>query len=140
MSDLKNPPKLSKKAYEKELLRLQAELVAMQQWVVETGSRLVIIMEGRDAAGKGSAIKRITQYMNPRTCRVEALPKPTEREQGHWYFQRYVEKLPAAGEIVIFDRSWYNRAGVERVMGFCTSQEYRRFLHQAPIFLSLIHI
>ena len=138
MSDLKNPPKLSKKAYEKELLRLQAELVAMQQWVVETGSRLVIIMEGRDAAGKGSAIKRITQYMNPRTCRVEALPKPTEREQGQWYFQRYVEKLPAAGEIVIFDRSWYNRAGVERVMGFCTSQEYRRFLHQAPIFERLL--
>ena len=138
MSDLKNPPKLSKKAYEKELLRLQAELVAMQQWVVETGSRLVIVMEGRDAAGKGSAIKRITQYMNPRTCRVEALPKPTEREQGQWYFQRYVEKLPAAGEIVIFDRSWYNRAGVERVMGFCTSQEYRRFLHQAPIFERLL--
>ncbi|MDK7180726.1 polyphosphate kinase 2 [Corynebacterium riegelii] len=134
----KKPPKLSKKAYEKELLRLQAELVDMQQWVVETGARLVIIMEGRDAAGKGSAIKRITQYLNPRTCRIEALPKPTEREQGQWYFQRYVEKLPAAGEIVIFDRSWYNRAGVERVMGFCTSQEYRRFLHQAPIFERLL--
>lgn len=110
----------------------------MQQWVVETGARLVVIMEGRDAAGKGSAIKRITQYLNPRTCRIEALPKPTEREQGQWYFQRYVEKLPAAGEIVIFDRSWYNRAGVERVMGFCTSQEYRRFLHQAPIFERLL--
>lgn len=134
----KKPPKLSKKAYEKELLRLQAELVDMQQWVVETGARLVIIMEGRDAAGKGSAIKRITQYLNPRTCRIEALPKPTEREQGQWYFQRYVEKLPAAGEIVIFDRSWYNRAGVERVMGFCTSQEYRCFLHQAPIFERLL--
>ena len=134
----KKPPKLSKKAYEKELLRLQAELVDMQQWVVETGARLVIIMEGRDAAGKGSAIKRITQYLNPRTCRIEALPKPTEREQGQWYFQRYVEKLPAAGEIVIFDRSWYNRAGVERVMGFCTSQEYRRFLHQVPIFERLL--
>ena len=134
----KKPPKLSKKAYEKELLRLQAELVDMQQWVVETGARLVIIMEGRDAAGKGSAIKRITQYLNPRPCRIEALPKPTEREQGQWYFQRYVEKLPAAGEIVIFDRSWYNRAGVERVMGFCTSQEYRRFLHQAPIFERLL--
>ena len=134
----KKPPKLSKKAYEKELLRLQAELVDMQQWVVETGARLVIIMEGRDAAGKGSAIKRITQCLNPRTCRIEALPKPTEREQGQWYFQRYVEKLPAAGEIVIFDRSWYNRAGVERVMGFCTSQEYRRFLHQAPIFERLL--
>lgn len=140
MSDesINQPTKLSKKAYEKELLRLQAELVAMQQWVVETGARLVVIMEGRDAAGKGSAIKRITQYLNPRTCRIEALPKPTEREQGQWYFQRYVEKLPAAGEIVIFDRSWYNRAGVERVMGFCTSQEYRRFLHQAPIFERLL--
>ena len=132
------PPKLAKKAYEKELLRLQAELVAMQQWVVARGERLVIVMEGRDAAGKGSAIKRITQYLNPRTCRVEALPAPTEREQGQWYFQRYVEKLPSAGEIVIFDRSWYNRAGVERVMGFATSQEYRRFLHQAPIFERLL--
>ncbi|WKD58006.1 Polyphosphate kinase 2 (PPK2) [Corynebacterium capitovis DSM 44611] len=130
--------KLSKKAYEKELLRLQAELVEMQQWVVETGSRLVIVMEGRDAAGKGSAIKRMTQYLNPRTCRIEALPTPTERERTQWYFQRYVERLPAAGEIVIFDRSWYNRAGVERVMGFCTSQEYRRFLHQAPIFERLL--
>ena len=132
------PTKLSKKAYEKELLRLQAELVAMQHWVVTTGERLVIVMEGRDAAGKGSAIKRITQYLNPRTCRIEALPKPTERERTQWYFQRYVERLPAAGEIVIFDRSWYNRAGVERVMGFCTSQEYRRFLHQAPIFERLL--
>ncbi|WP_288831885.1 polyphosphate kinase 2 [uncultured Corynebacterium sp.] len=141
MSEEKNrthPPKLSKKAYEKELLRLQAELVDMQQWVVETGARLVIVMEGRDAAGKGSAIKRITQYLNPRTCRIEALPAPTEREKTQWYFQRYVERLPAAGEIVIFDRSWYNRAGVERVMGFCTSQEYRRFLHQAPIFERLL--
>ena len=138
MSHDTKPPKLSKKAYEKELLRLQAELVAMQQWVVENGERLVIVMEGRDAAGKGSAIKRITQYMNPRTCRIEALPKPTEREQGQWYFQRYVERLPTAGEIVIFDRSWYNRAGVERVMGFASSQEYRRFLHQAPIFERLL--
>ena len=138
MSHDKKPPKLAKKAYEKELLRLQAELVAMQHWVVENGERVVIVMEGRDAAGKGSAIKRITQYMNPRTCRIEALPKPTEREQGQWYFQRYVEKLPTAGEIVIFDRSWYNRAGVERVMGFASSQEYRRFLHQAPIFERLL--
>ncbi|WP_293768409.1 polyphosphate kinase 2 [uncultured Corynebacterium sp.] len=126
------PPKLDKEAYEEELKRLQAELVEMQQWVVETGARVVIIMEGRDAAGKGSAIKRITQYLNPRTCRVEALPKPTDRESGQWYFQRYIEKLPTAGEIVIFDRSWYNRAGVERVMGFCSQQEYVRFLHQAP--------
>ncbi len=136
--DVQRPPKLKKNAYEKELKRLQAELVEMQQWVVETGARVVVIMEGRDAAGKGSAIKRITQYLNPRYCRVEALPTPTSREQGQWYFQRYVEKLPTAGEIVIFDRSWYNRAGVERVMGFCTSQEYRRFLHQAPIFERLL--
>ena len=136
--DVQRPPKLEKNAYEKELKRLQAELVEMQQWVVETGARVVVIMEGRDAAGKGSAIKRITQYLNPRTCRIEALPAPTSRESGQWYFQRYVEKLPTAGEIVIFDRSWYNRAGVERVMGFCTSQEYRRFLHQAPIFERLL--
>ncbi|MGP6175042.1 polyphosphate kinase 2 [Corynebacterium sp. A21] len=138
-SEQKNStPKLSKRDYEAELKRLQAELVDMQQWVVETGARVVIIMEGRDAAGKGSAIKRITQYLNPRTARIEALPAPNSREQGQWYFQRYVEKLPTAGEIVIFDRSWYNRAGVERVMGFCTSQEYRRFLHQAPIFERLL--
>ena len=130
--------KLDKKVYEAELERLQAELVELQQWVVETGARVVIIMEGRDAAGKGSAIKRITQYLNPRTCRIEALPAPTERERGQWYFQRYVEKLPTAGEIVIFDRSWYNRAGVERVMGFATSDEYRRFLKQAPIFERLL--
>ncbi|MDN6099618.1 polyphosphate kinase 2 [Corynebacterium flavescens] len=128
------PAKLDKEAYEKELVRLQAELVEMQQWVVETGARVVVIMEGRDAAGKGSAIKRITQYLNPRTCRIEALPAPNSREQGQWYFQRYVEKLPTKGEIVIFDRSWYNRAGVERVMGFCTDQEYVQFLHQAPVF------
>lgn len=128
------PPKLDKAAYEQRLEELQAQLVEMQQWVRETGARVVIIMEGRDAAGKGSAIKRITQYLNPRYARVEALPTPTSREQGQWYFQRYVEKLPTAGEIVIFDRSWYNRAGVERVMGFCTTQEYRRFLHQAPVF------
>ena len=134
----KAPKKLNKKAYEKELERLQAELVDMQQWVVETGARVVIIMEGRDAAGKGSAIKRITQYLNPRTCRVEALPAPNSREQGQWYFQRYVEKLPTKGEIVIFDRSWYNRTGVERVMGFCTDQEYVRFLHQAPTFEQML--
>ncbi|OFS19232.1 polyphosphate kinase 2 [Corynebacterium sp. HMSC04H06] len=132
------PPKLNKKAYEDELKRLQAELVDMQQWVVETGARVVIIMEGRDAAGKGSAIKRITQSLNPRSCRVEALPAPTSRERGQWYFQRYIEKLPTAGEIVIFDRSWYNRAGVERVMGYCTDQEYVRFLHQAPIFEQML--
>lgn len=132
------PKKLDKEAYEDELKRLQAELVALQQWVVETGQRVVLVMEGRDAAGKGSAIKRITQYLNPRTCRIEALPKPNDREAGQWYFQRYIEKLPTAGEIVIFDRSWYNRAGVERVMGFCTSDEYHRFLHQTPIFERLL--
>lgn len=128
------PVKLDKPAYEAELERLQAELVDMQQWVVETGARVVIVMEGRDAAGKGSAISRITQYLNPRSCRVVALPAPSERERGQWYFQRYIEQLPSSGEIVIFDRSWYNRAGVERVMGFCTTKEYRRFLSQAPTF------
>ena len=128
------PPKLDKAAYEKELQRLQSELVAMQQWVIETGERIILIFEGRDAAGKGSAIKRITQYLNPRHTRVVALPAPTEREKTQWYFQRYIQHLPAAGEIVIMDRSWYNRAGVERVMGFCTEQEYHRFLRQAPDF------
>ncbi len=106
----------------------------MQEWVRATGQRVVILFEGRDAAGKGGTIKRITQYLNPRVARIIALPSPTERQRSQWYFQRYVEHLPAAGEIVLFDRSWYNRAGVERVMGFCTDDEYRRFLHQAPIF------
>ncbi|WP_058233870.1 polyphosphate kinase 2 [Devriesea agamarum] len=128
------PAKLDKVRYEKELERLQAELVAMQQWVIEKGERICLIFEGRDAAGKGSAIKRITQYLNPRHCRIVALPAPTERETTQWYFQRYVQHLPAAGEIVIFDRSWYNRAGVERVMGFCTDAQYHRFLRQAPDF------
>ena len=130
--------KLPEKAYEAELERLQAELVEMQAWLKETGNRLVVVFEGRDAAGKGSAIKRITQYLNPRFARVVALPAPTEVHKTQWYFQRYIEHLPAAGEIVIFDRSWYNRAGVERVMGFCTTDEYRRFLHQAPIFERLL--
>ncbi|MDK8350858.1 polyphosphate kinase 2 [Actinomyces sp.] len=129
-----NLPKLDKKAYEKELKRLQAELVEMQQWVIAKGERIIILFEGRDAAGKGSAIKRVTQYLNPRHARVVALPKPTERESTQWYFQRYVQHLPSAGEIVIFDRSWYNRAGVERVMGFCSPEEYHRFLRQAPEF------
>ncbi|WP_409485624.1 polyphosphate kinase 2 [Arsenicicoccus dermatophilus] len=110
----------------------------MQQWVKETGRRVVVICEGRDAAGKGSAIKRITQYLNPRSVRVAALPAPTERQRTQWYFQRYVEHLPAAGEIVIFDRSWYNRAGVERVMGFCTDEEYARFLRQVPVFEQML--
>ena len=126
--------KLPRKAYEKELLRLQTELVKMADWVKREGRRVVVVFEGRDAAGKGGVIKRISEYISPRVCRVVALPAPTEREQGEWYFQRYIAELPAAGEIVIFDRSWYNRAGVEHVMGFCTPDEYRRFLHQCPIF------
>lgn len=126
--------RLPKKIYEKELFRLQAELVTLQEWVRREGARVVVVFEGRDAAGKGSTIKRVTQYLNPRIARIAALPAPTERQRGQWYFQRYVEHLPAAGEIVLFDRSWYNRAGVERVMGFCTKEEYLRFLSQAPTF------
>ena len=126
--------RMPKKAYEQELRRLQAELVDMQAWVQATGARIVVIFEGRDAAGKGSTIKRVSEYLNPRVTRVVALPTPTEREKTQWYFQRYIPHLPAAGEIVLMDRSWYNRAGVERVMGYCTNVEYHRFLHQAPIF------
>jgi polyphosphate kinase 2 len=118
----------------KELLRLQGELVKLQQWVHDTGQRLVVIVEGRDAAGKGGVIKRITEYLNPRWCRVAALPAPSDRERGEWYFQRYIAHLPAAGEIVLFDRSWYNRAGVERVMRFCTEEEVQRFFRQCPAF------
>ncbi|HEX6022789.1 MAG TPA: polyphosphate kinase 2 [Solirubrobacter sp.] len=127
-------PRFPKRIYEQELLRLQAELVKLQEWVRAEGARLVIVFEGRDAAGKGSTIKRVTQYLNPRVARIAALPAPTERERHQWYFQRYIAHLPAAGEIVLFDRSWYNRAGVEKVMGFCTAEEYHRFLHQCPIF------
>ncbi|MET9338694.1 MULTISPECIES: polyphosphate kinase 2 [unclassified Nonomuraea] len=130
--------KLSRKLYEKELIRLQAELVKVQEWVRAEKQRVVVIFEGRDAAGKGGTIKRVAEYLNPRVARIVALPAPTEREQSQWYFQRYVPHLPAAGEIVLFDRSWYNRAGVERVMGFCTPQEYSRFLHQCPIFERLL--
>jgi polyphosphate kinase 2 len=126
--------KLPREFYEKTLYQLQGELVTMQEWVKSTGARIVVVFEGRDAAGKGSTIKRVTEYLNPRMARIVALPTPTERQRTQWYFQRYVEQLPAAGEIALFDRSWYNRAGVERVMGFCTAEEYRRFLHQAPIF------
>jgi polyphosphate kinase len=126
--------RLPRKVYEAELLRLQGELVALQQWVTATGQRLVVVFEGRDAAGKGGTIKRVTKFLNPRVARIAALPTPTERQRTQWYFQRYVEELPAAGEIVLFDRSWYNRAGVERVMGYCTPTEYRRFLHQCPVF------
>jgi polyphosphate kinase 2 len=124
--------------YERELYRLQAELVAMQEWVRDRGERVLVVFEGRDAAGKGSAIKRVTQYLNPRVARIVALPAPTDRERGQWYFQRYVAQLPAAGEIVLMDRSWYNRAGVERVMGFCTQAEFRRFLAQCPVFERLL--
>ena len=130
--------RMDKSLYEAELLRLQAELVEMQQWVKSTGNRVVIVFEGRDAAGKGGAIKRLTEYLNPRTARIVALPAPTERQKTQWYFQRYIEHLPAAGEIVIFDRSWYNRAGVERVMGFCTPEEHQRFLRQGPLFEQML--
>ncbi|MEO6084011.1 MAG: polyphosphate kinase 2 [Umezawaea sp.] len=129
---------MRREPYERELYRLQAELVKLQEWVRAEGARLVVVFEGRDAAGKGSAIKRITEHLNPRVARIVALPKPTERQRGQWYFQRYVEHLPAAGEIVLLDRSWYNRAGVERVMGYCTPEEHRRFLHQCPIFERLL--
>jgi polyphosphate kinase len=132
------PARLARAPYEKELFRLQGELVKLQEWVRTEGARLVVIFEGRDAAGKGSTIKRVTQYLNPRIARITALPKPTEREQTQWYFQRYIPHLPAAGEIVLFDRSWYNRAGVEQVMGFCTKEEYSRFLRQCPIFERLL--
>jgi polyphosphate kinase len=120
--------------YFRELFRLQGELVKLQDWVVETGHKLVILFEGRDAAGKGGAIKRITQRLNPRVCRVAALPAPNDRERTQWYFQRYVSHLPAAGEMVLFDRSWYNRAGVERVMGFCTDEQYEEFFRSVPEF------
>src|SRR6478609_6857362 len=130
--------KLPKKAYEKKLGKLQAELVVMQEWVKHTGNRVVVVCEGRDAAGKGSAIKRITEVLNPRQVRISALPAPSEREKTQWYFQKYIAHLPAAGEIVIFDRSWYNRAGVERVMGFCTESECWEFLHSCPEFERLL--
>jgi polyphosphate kinase len=125
---------IDKKTYEKELGRLQIELVKLQEWIRAKGLKLVIIFEGRDAAGKGGVIKRITESLNPRSARVVALPTPTEREKSQWYFQRYVAHLPAAGEMVLFDRSWYNRAGVERVMGFCTPEEYNEFLRSVPEF------
>ena len=128
------PERIKNKTYEKELFRLQLELVKLQEWIKYKGLRVVVIFEGRDAAGKGGVIKRITQHLNPRVCRVVALPAPTEREMTQWYFQRYVAHLPAAGEMVLFDRSWYNRAGVERVMGFCTDNEYREFLRSCPEF------
>jgi polyphosphate kinase len=124
--------------YEEELRRLQAELVKLQEWVRGKGARVVVLFEGRDAVGKGSTIKRVAEFLNPRITRIVALPAPTERERSQWYFQRYVDRLPAGGEIVLFDRSWYNRAGVERVMGFCTEAEYQRFLRQCPVFERLL--
>ena len=130
--------KLKPKFYERELAHLQVELVKLQEYVRVKGLKVAIVFEGRDAAGKGGVIKRITQRMNPRTCRTVALGTPTEREKTQWYFQRYVAELPAAGEIVLFDRSWYNRAGVERVMGFCTEDEYTEFLRSCPEFESML--
>ena len=126
--------KESRRLYFRELFRMQGELVKLQDWVVKTGHKVVILFEGRDAAGKGGVIKRITQRLNPRVCRVAALPAPNDRERTQWYFQRYVSHLPAAGEIVLFDRSWYNRAGVERVMGFCSDEQYEEFFRTVPEF------
>ena len=126
--------KLDRKGYEKELLRLQTELVYMQEWLVANERKLVVLFEGRDTAGKDGVIKRITEYLNPRTCRVAALPTPSEREQTRWYFARYAAELPTAGEIVLFNRSWYNRAGVEHVMGFCSDEQYEEFLRFCPQF------
>nr|MDT0663813.1 polyphosphate kinase 2 [Micromonospora sp. DSM 115978] len=126
------PVQLSKAAYETEIARLQTELVRMQEWIVHAGLRVMVIMEGRDTAGKGGTIKRITERLNARHYRVVALGTPTERERTQWYFQRYVTHLPAAGELVLFDRSWYNRAGVERVMGFCSDEEYEEFMRTCP--------
>lgn len=123
-----------RRTYFRELVRLQGELVRLQDWVKASGHRLVVLFEGRDAAGKGGAIKRIAQRLNPRICRVAALPAPNDRERTQWYFQRYIAHLPAAGEIVLFDRSWYNRAGVERVMGFCTDEQYEEFFRSVPEF------
>jgi polyphosphate kinase len=130
--------KISSKAFAKELARLQIELVKLQEWVKHEGLKMVVLFEGRDAAGKGGVIKRITETLNPRICRVVALGRPTERERTSWYFQRYIEHLPSAGEIVLFDRSWYNRAGVEHVMGFCTDKEYQEFLRSCPEFEQML--
>jgi polyphosphate kinase 2 len=134
----RDPVRVPRAVYDSELRRLQIELALMQEWVRETGARVAVVFEGRDASGKGGTIKRITETLNPRWCRVAALPAPTEREKTQWYFQRYIRHLPSAGEIVLFDRSWYNRAGVERVMGFCTSKEHQRFLSQCPRFENML--
>ena len=133
-SEPARPKKIKDAVYEAELARLQVELVKLQEWIKHQGLKVVVIFEGRDAAGKGGVIKRVTESLNPRICRVVALGTPTEREKTQWYFQRYVPHLPAAGEMVLFDRSWYNRAGVERVMGFCTEEEYQEFMRSCPEF------
>jgi polyphosphate kinase len=133
-----NAPKISNAVYEAELFRLQTELVKLQEWVRLSGARLVVLFEGRDAAGKGGAIKRVTEYLSARVAHVAALPVPTDRERGQWYYQRYIAHLPTKGEIVLFDRSWYNRAGIEKVMGFCSPQEYVLFLRQTPIFEQML--
>jgi polyphosphate kinase 2 len=130
--------KIPTDVYEAELFRLQTELVKVQEWTRDSGARIVVVFEGRDAAGKGGTIKRITEYLSPRVVRIAALPAPSDRERGQWFFQRYVAHLPARGEIVLFDRSWYNRAGVEKVMGFCTAEEHSLFLKQAPIFENML--
>ena len=132
------PERMERDDYEVEKYRLQIELLKFQYWLEDNGKRAVILFEGRDAAGKGGTIKRFTEHLNPRTSRTVALTKPTEREEGQWYFQRYVQHLPTAGEIVLFDRSWYNRAGVERVMGYCTDEEYEAFMGQAPQFEKML--
>jgi polyphosphate kinase len=132
------PAKLGQKAYERELARLQIELVKLQEWVKHAGLKVVVLFEGRDAAGKGGTIKRITESLNPRICRVVALGTPTEREKTQWYFQRYAAQLPADGEMVLFDRSWYNRAGVERVMGFCTEGDVEEFFRSCPQFEGML--
>ncbi|MFN5142974.1 MAG: polyphosphate kinase 2, partial [Burkholderiales bacterium] len=138
--DLHQQPReeLSKKRYEKELKHLFLELIKLQEWVTTTKARVVVVFEGRDAAGKGGVIKRITEPLNPRVCRIAALGTPSPKEKTQWYFQRYVAQLPAGGEIVLFDRSWYNRAGVEHVMGFCSDEEYKDFLHACPEFEHLL--
>ncbi|VVD64368.1 polyphosphate kinase [Pandoraea eparura] len=138
LNDLTDAARSDRLHYFRELFRLQGELVKLQDWVIRSRHRLVVIFEGRDAAGKGGAIKRITQRLNPRVCRVAALPAPNDRERTQWYFQRYVQHLPAAGEIVLFDRSWYNRAGVEHVMGFCTESEYEEFFRSVPEFEKML--
>jgi len=134
------PPKakIPNDVYEAELFRLQTEFVKLQEWVRDTGARVAVVFEGRDGAGKGGTIKRITEYLSPRIARIAALPAPTDRERGQWYYQRYIALLPAKGEIVLFDRSWYNRAGVEKVMGFCTPQEHALFLRQTPAFEQML--